>query len=347
MPVSVVVGGQYGSEGKGKVALEIARRERAAAVVRVGGTNSGHTAVDDKGCTWALRQLPVSMLASGTVAVLPAGALIDPEIFIDEVARLGVGPDRVYVDRSATLITATDREVELSDGRVDRIGSTASGTGAALERRLRRQPSLPMLAEDHGPLEPYLKDTDAFLASLLRRGERVVIEGTQGFGLSLLRGEYPKATGRDTSAGTFVGEAGVSPRDVDDVTLVIRSYPIRVAGNSGRLPGETTWEAVAREAGLPEGYVELTTATRRVRRVGKFDPRVVRRAIAVNNPSRIVLNHLDYVDPSVRNGQFTRVAINFIEQVEASLGRGVDWLGTDPATVYERRVLSRATNSKC
>lgn len=52
MPISVVVGGQFGSEGKGKTALEIARRTKAAVVVRVGGTNSGHTAVDDAGKTW-------------------------------------------------------------------------------------------------------------------------------------------------------------------------------------------------------------------------------------------------------------------------------------------------------
>ena len=91
------------------------------------------------------------------------------------------------------------------------------------------------------------------LRRLLSSNERVVIEGTQGFGLSLYHGgHYPKATSRDTTAGTFVGEAGLSPLDVDDVKMVIRTFPIRVAGDSGELPNETTWKAVAAEANLAQ-----------------------------------------------------------------------------------------------
>lgn len=90
MPVSVVVGGQFGSEGKGKVALEIAKELHASFVVRVGGTNSGHTAFDETGKAWSLRQLPASVLAPSTIAVLPPGALIDPEIFQKEVSDLSL-----------------------------------------------------------------------------------------------------------------------------------------------------------------------------------------------------------------------------------------------------------------
>ena len=81
MPVSVIIGGQYGSEGKGKVALDTARRLSAAAVVRVGGTNSGHTGVADNGNLVALRQLPASALAPDVMVLLPAGSLIDIDIF--------------------------------------------------------------------------------------------------------------------------------------------------------------------------------------------------------------------------------------------------------------------------
>ncbi len=65
MPISVVVGGQFGSEGKGKGAHRSACQEHASFVVRVGGTNSGHTVVDDADQIWALRQLPASVLAPG------------------------------------------------------------------------------------------------------------------------------------------------------------------------------------------------------------------------------------------------------------------------------------------
>lgn len=345
MPVSIVIGGQFGSEGKGKVALEIATRMRAAAVIRVGGPNSGHTALRPNGEVCALRQLPASVLWPESVAVLPSGSLIDVDLFLEEVARLGLGPDRVRVSPRATLVTAQDQAAESRDRLPERIGSTGSGTGAALVRRIQRG-STAVLAADHPKLAPFLQDTNAYLRSLLDEDRRVVIEGTQGYGLSLTHGDYPKVTSRDVTAGTFVSEAGVSPLDVDDVTMVIRTFPIRVAGDSGDLYGETSWSAIALRAGLPDDYVELTTATRKIRRVGLFEPSLVRRAITMNAPTRIVLNHLDYVSGSVRDGEFDREAMDFLADVEAGIGRRVDWVGTGPATLRERGELPMGPSSQ-
>ena len=235
MPISVVVGGQFGSEGKGKVALEIARQTSARVVVRVGGTNSGHTAIDDAGKTWALRQLPVSVLAPSTMAVLPPGAIIDPEIFHREIDSLKLERQRVIVSPHATVISEADKEAERTDGLVDQIGSTGSGTGAALIRRIGRRPGERILARDSLPLRDYLGDTSDVMRGVLNKNGRIVVEGSQGFGLSLLHGgHHPNATSRDTTAATFLGESGLSPRDVDDITLVLRCHPIRVAGKSGR-----------------------------------------------------------------------------------------------------------------
>ena len=89
-----------------------------------------------------------------------------------------------------------------------------------------------------------------FLRAALNRKERVIIEGTQGFGLSVLHSPYyPKATSRDTTAAGFVSEAGLSPLDVDDIVLVIRAFPIRVPGNSGPSPGRDRLADLGREAG--------------------------------------------------------------------------------------------------
>lgn len=346
MPVSIVVGGQFGSEGKGKVALEIARRRRATAVVRVGGTNSGHTGVDDEGRPQAFRQLPASALADGVTVVLPAGAIIDPSIFLDEVRRLGLGPDHVLVSGNATVITQKDKDAEREQGLVGRIGSTGSGTGAALARRMARDGSFPILAEDVDELAPFIRDTEHYLTSVTRAGERIVIEGTQGFGLSLLLGRHPKVTSRSTTAAAFLDEAGLSPFDVDDITLVVRTYPIRVAGDSGLLPNETTWEAVATRAGLPSDFVELTTATRKVRRVAEFDPEVVRRAIRVNRPTRLVLNHLDYVDPEVRGDRLGAAGREFVAFVERSVGHTVHTVGTGPAGLLELTPALEGVSSK-
>ena len=85
MSVSIIIGGQYGSEGKGKVAYKLAEKVNATAVVRVGGSNSGHTVyVNDK--KYALRMLPTASLLQGVTAVLPAGAYIDVEVLKQEIA---------------------------------------------------------------------------------------------------------------------------------------------------------------------------------------------------------------------------------------------------------------------
>ena len=342
MPVTVVVGGQYGSEGKGKVAEAIARRSGAAAVVRVGGTNSGHTALDPTGRAWVFRQLPASSIVPGVSVILPSGALIDPDIFTQEVASLGLGPDRVHVSPHATVIRPEDRQAEMSSGLVASIGSTASGTGAALIERIRRVRGH-AIAGDHPALRPYVADTGAIMASMLREGRRIVVEGSQGFGLSLFHGgHHPHATSRDTTAATFLGEAGLSPRAVDDVTMVIRAFPIRVAGKSGPLANETTWEAIGTRCGLGPDYLELTTATRKVRRVAVFDADVVRKAVLANLPDRIVLNHMDYFDGDIRHGRFSDEAVDFVERsVEAAIQARVDWVGIGPAQFVERNTLAR------
>jgi adenylosuccinate synthase len=341
MPVTVVVGGQFGSEGKGKIALEIVRRQTVAAVIRVGGTNSGHTAVAKDGKPHALRQLPAAAVDRSVKVILPPGSYIDIEIFRDEVNRLGLSPSQVAVSPMARIITGKHKAWERKADLTRTIGSTQSGTGAAVMSMIARDaPGFPhsVQAEEFPPLHGYLKDTGSELRRLLDAGERVLIEGTQGFGLSALQGGYwPKATSRDTSAAGFLAEAGLSPLDVDDVTLVLRCHPIRVAGDSGPLAGETSWEQIAIEAGIATEISELTTVTRKVRRVGRFDPDIVRRAIQANRPTRVVLNHLDYVDPQVRDGSLTRKAAAFIEKIEVNIDRHVDWLGIGPGEVMDHQ----------
>lgn len=347
MPITVVVGGQFGSEGKGKVALHAAREVRTEYVVRVGGTNSGHTGVDSSGRTIALRQLPASLLAPRTVAVLPPGAIVDPDILLQEVRLLGLNSERIVVSPFATVITQADKDREQEWGIVGSIGSTGSGSGAALARRVSRQDGMP-LAGDVDSLKPFLRsDTTKMMRDALDRKARIVIEGSQGFGLSMLNGgEYPHATSRDTTAATFVGEAGLSPIDVDEIVLVIRSHPIRVAGNSGRLAGETTWSVIAEQARLPLDYREMTTATRKVRRVGSFDGDLVRRAIAANRPTSVVLNHFDYVDPDVREGQVSVKGLAFLSKVDALIGRRVDRIGIGPDGLVDRNDLGGQLTSK-
>ncbi len=329
MAVSVVVGGQYGSEGKGKVAQALATSQSASAVVRVGGSNSGHTTMGPP--RQVLRQLPTAALLPDVLCVLPAGSYIDVPILLQEVARLDLPADRLVIDPNAMIISEADRLAEERSDLRRRIGSTCSGTGAAVVRRAMRG-SAEILADSCQALAPYVRPSVDVLRGLLDEGERVVIEGTQGFGLSLLHTpHFPKATSRDTSAAGALSEAGLSPLDVDQVVLVLRAHPIRVAGDSGPFGGEEIdWETLAAEGGLDSVVEERTSVTGLVRRVSRFDPGIVRDAIAVNRPTMIVLNHVDYVDYQVRRGALTARAQEFVAQVAADIGRPVDLLGLGP-----------------
>ena len=321
MPVTVIVGGQFGSEGKGKVAHFLAKKQGASVAVRVGGSNAGHTAYDEEGRKHTFRHLPTAALLPDVLCVLGPGSLIDPGVLAEEIDRIGLPPERLRIDPMAFVMTEEHRAQEAASGLTERIGSTASGTGAALVERIERLSS-DNLARCHPLLQRFVAGpVRNVLREALDRNERVIVEGTQGFGLSNLQAaDYPKATSRDTTAATFVAEAGISPLDVDEVVLVIRAFPIRVAGDSGPLPKETTWEEVGSLTNQRE-LLEHTTVTGCIRRVGEFHPAVVQAAIVANAPTCIVLNHVDYIGPR---------SSEFVESVETSIGRRVDWIGASP-----------------
>jgi adenylosuccinate synthase len=331
MPVSVVIGGQYGSEGKGKVAQHLARDRQAAAVVRVGGSNSGHTGVRPDGAPEVLRHLPTAALDSDSMCLLAAGSYIDPDVLLAEIDRTGIAPERLLIDEKAFLIAPEDREAEMASDLGDRIGSTCSGTGAAVQRRIARRSSED-LAEASRDLRPYLGDVSAYLRDCLTHDRHVVIEGTQGFGLSLHHAPYfPKATSRDTTAAAALAEAGLSPLDVADVILVLRAFPIRVAGDSGPFAAEEIdWATIATEGGHAEDLIEHTSVTQRPRRVARFEPEIVRRAILVNQPSIIVLNHVDHVDAGAQVGTLTARSRSFVGTVAEQIERPIDFVGLGP-----------------
>jgi adenylosuccinate synthase len=334
--LTVVVGGQYGSEGKGKIAQYLAVARDATAVVRVGGSNSGHTGFSGDGNLHVLRQLPTAALLPDTVCVLGPGSYIDVVVLMRELAETGLDPERLKIDRNAFTITEEDKQAEQTSGIVASIGSTGSGTGAAVARRVgRARPGLTV--RDVSELQPFLTDTTKLLRGMLDTHARVIVEGTQGFGLSVLHSpHYPFATSRDTSAAGAVAEAGLSPRDVDEIALVLRTFPIRVAGDSGPLVGEINWQDVRSESGYEHELSEYTSVTRKLRRVARFDPEIVRRAIAVNQPTLIAMNHIDYVDAECsRLGELTDRAWAFIRDVRAGIGRNVDLVGLGPTAIVE------------
>jgi adenylosuccinate synthase len=306
--LSVVVGGQYGSEAKGAVTAFLANEhpgDRPVHVVRVGGPNAGHTAYapdrapngrDGENVEWKLRQVPVGFVNPHAMLYIGAGSEIDLPVLSREISELDEAghrvSERLYIDRSATIITGTHKNIEADNNLVKRIGSTGKGIGAARADRIMRT------AELYGDNHAFGGDTGRKLTNALRAGGHVIVEGTQGYGLGLHTDNYPQTTSGDCRAIDFLAQAGLSPWtnavDEFEVIVVFRTRPIRVAGNSGELKGETTWDAL----GLP---VERTTVTQKVRRVGEWDGDLASSALVANGyPSsevKVALTMLDQVQP--------------------------------------------------
>lgn len=334
MPLTVIVGGQYGSEGKGKVTSYLSLRDNVDIVVRCGGPNSGHT-VDVRGQRYELRSLPSGFINPGTRLLLAAGCLINPEILLTEIKSTGIDPRRVGVDRHAGIISPSEGEEEGKLLLRDRLGSTLSGTGIGVANRVLRKPDF-KLAKDVPELQEYLTDVSAEVNECLDKGGKVLVEGTQGLGLSVYHSpHYPFATSRDTTASGFLSEVGASPRLVTDIVMAVRSYPIRVAGNSGPLPNEITWEEVRQRSGYPTDIREFTTTTKKLRRVGLFDLDLVQRAARINRPTQIALHGADYLsysNKSVRSlDALESRSMNFIEALERDLLTPIAFIGTGPS----------------
>lgn len=157
MPVTVVVGGQFGSEGKGKVAHWIAREQGAIAAVRVGGSNSGHTVVDDQGKTFKLRHLPTAAILPDVRCVLGPGSYVDVDVLLKEIDEVGIADERIIVDPNAVIVTELHKHSERE--LKERIGSTGSGTGAAVADRVMRRSDLRFAQNDERIKERFVRSS--------------------------------------------------------------------------------------------------------------------------------------------------------------------------------------------
>ncbi len=331
MSCTIVVGGQFGSEGKGKVTALLSDSCAEPWVVRCGGPNSGHSVWRD-GQELVLRQLPTPALHPSSVVHLAAGCAIDEHTLLEEIRTVRLPRERVVVDPRAVLIQPADREAEMPD--VAAIASTASGTNSAWIRRMSRRPEVKLAADSdllnaHVRVEPVAP----LLHGCLDSGGDVIVEGTQGFGLSLLHGDrYPYLTARDTTAAGFCSEVGLSPRQVNYVVVVIRTFPIRVGGNSGPLAGQIDWAEVQRISGAPSLESEFTSVTRRMRRVASFELEAVRRACRYNRPTSLAVMGLDRLDYANRCAsdltRLSNAARDFICWLERETDVPVEWVGT-------------------
>lgn len=293
MTTLALIGGQYGSEGKGVIAAGLAPSFKAA--VRTGGPNAGHSFYHQQ-TLYKMRQVPCAWVNPGTQLYLGAGAVIDPVLLEDEARRVG---RVVFVDPQAVIITPDQHRQEVNESLRELIGSTTEGVGAARVAKIWRNGHV-VLARDYewqGDLVVVDERVSDRLADIREVNGAIMLEGTQGSGLSLHHGHYPYVTSNDTNAAQLAADAGLPPTVVDHTHLVVRTHPIRVAGNSGPTGGlELSWDDLI-ERGVVE-RPERTTVTNNVRRLFTFSDEDLARAIQLNDPCGVWVTFGDYLDPA-------------------------------------------------
>lgn len=348
--VLVVVGAQYGSEGKGVIVHHLA--DGFNYHLRVGGSNAGHTFMH-KGNTYAMQVIPCGWTNPNARLMIGAGGLLDLPVLVREMAMVyeadSTIPYRLFIDPKCGIIAGWHRDEEggVTGALHERIGSTGKGVGVARRDRVMRDPekfkTVATYIKDLGDpeilktpsrtwvLSDFLQpDVSALLNGEIDKGANVLIEGTQGAGLSLIHGDFPYVTSADTNAAQMMADVGLSPLLCTNVLLVARTYPIRVAGNSGKLEKELSWLDLSREIGRP--VEERTTVTKKVRRVGRWDETLMRYAMNLNRPTSVALTFLDYVSPE-DEGVTDWEAISpkgkaFVRYVESAFDTSVSLVGT-------------------
>lgn len=337
--VDVLIGGQYGSEGKGNIVAHIAPEYQL--LVRVGGPNAGHKVFNDP--IEVYHHIPSGAgRAPDAQLLLGAGAVINVERLLEEIATHKIDAGRLSIDGQAMIIEPGDIETERQ--LLGSISSTMQGVGAATARKaLNRIPEgkLPTgtpptkLAKDMAELRPFIRDAQKVLETAYLKGDRILLEGTQGTTLSLHHGPYPYVTSRETGVAGCLADAGIAPTRVRRVIMVCRTFPIRVGGTSGPMDHELTYEELARRSSIPLEELkmtETTTTTKKQRRIAEFDWEQLRRSSLLNGPTDIALTFADYL--TIRNRQAYRFeqlsteTINFIEEIERVAGTPVSLIST-------------------
>jgi len=286
MSATIIVGLQWGDEGKGKIVDHMA--ENADLVVRYqGGNNAGHT-VEVGNEKFALHLIPSGAIRGKKVAI-GNGVVVNPEILLNEIKELkskGVKIDLI-LDERAHIITQKHIDEEKEEGK---IGTTKRGIGPCYTDKISRKGVMAIdYAEENPEIKKLIGDVSFIINSFLDIGKNVLFEGAQGTLLDIDHGTYPFVTSSNPTAGGACTGTGVGPTRMDKVIGISKAYVTRVG--LGPFPTEIADKEI-HDFIVKKGN-EFGTTTGRQRRCGWLDMVALEYACRKNHVSEIALTKLD------------------------------------------------------
>ncbi len=305
MKTLVVVGTQWGDEGKGKITDYLA--QRADVVVRYqGGNNAGHTIVFN-GNKYALHLIPSGIFNPNITNIMANGMVINVKALIEELNKLKLDKFNLYISNRAHVVMPYHIDLDKAKEKVlnKPVGTTHKGIGPAYTDKVARigirigdlinpeilkerlietlkfknlelkSYDLPVYdveelykeyLEYGKKIKPYVTDTSVLLNKLISEGKKVLFEGAQGSLLCIDHGTYPFVTSSSPTAASVPINTGVAPWLIEASIGVTKAYSTRVGG--GTFPTE-----IDNEIGnyIREKGNEYGTTTGRPRRIGYLD----------------------------------------------------------------------------
>jgi len=337
--VDILFGGQYGSEGKGVMAASLAFDYDVH--VRVGAPNAGHSLIGPDGKLWKMQTVPCGWINPQAKLYIGAGGLINPKLLKREVMAIAtIDPtiyDRLYIDTNCGVLDDIFANFEGGTSGLmhKRIGSTGEGVGPARQARITRRPEdfrlFKHLADDDSWFRKFLLyDVSGELEDHISQNRRILLEGAQGQGLSLIHGPWPYCTSTDPGPAQLCADVGISISRIDRIIACFRTYPIRVAGNSGPLKNEITWSELSTK--LHRNIEERTTVTKKIRRVALWDDNLAKTCRILHRPNVIALMFVDYLNTDDTGideyDKLSTYSKQFIDRVERIMQAPVLYIGT-------------------
>lgn len=347
--ITLIVGAQYGGEGKGKIAAYLSMRSKYDLICRCGGVNSSHTVWSGQK-RFRLRMMPAACAhRKDFKVVFGAGSLIHIPTMFEEAKELDFPKENILIDPLAGVITQELIDEQRRDKRYSKIGSTLTGTGYASAARCLRKLRV---AHEFEEIRENIFETVELLHSAATRGQKILLEGHQGSGLSNYHGDYPYTSSRDCTAAALLSEVGLGLNYEFEVVLVAKVFPTR--NHAGKLPNEFSFN-VADQLNIKEYGGGSWNIDDNRRRIGYLSLKDLKRAVHLNTPNYIALTGVDHL---VRAIDTPNLHLNLppkyegvINQVESNVGCKVGLLSfgekTDDAiSLIPEQLSNDAYNQK-